>query len=210
MAKILVLHSGGMDSTACLYQAHASGHDVVSLGVDYGQSLSVEMLFASEQCKKKGIDRQVVNVRWAKPERHIPLDRTADEMSKTVSSAFLPGRNVVFLSLGLAHGAGISADEVWTGINSVDFSGYPDCTPQFYDAFRSLQEVAAPGGPKIKAPLLMMTKPEIAALAHSVGIGRNDTWSCYRPEIHDGAIKPCERCDACKLHNHAWDHMKVS
>jgi len=69
MTKILVLHSGGMDSTTCLYQAHALGHDVVSLGIDYGQSLSVEMLFAAEQCKKKGIDRQVVSVRWAKPER---------------------------------------------------------------------------------------------------------------------------------------------
>jgi 7-cyano-7-deazaguanine synthase len=83
MKKVLVLHSGGMDSTTCLYQAHALGYEVVSLGIDYGQSLFVEMLFASEQCKKKGIDRQVASVRWAKPERNIPLDRGTDEMRKS-------------------------------------------------------------------------------------------------------------------------------
>lgn len=209
MKKVLVLHSGGMDSTTCLYQAHALGCEVVSLGVDYGQSLFVEMLFASEQCKKKGIERQIVNVRWNKPERHIPLDRDANEMRKDISPAFLPGRNVIFLSLGLAHGAGIAADEIWTGINSRDFSGYPDCTPEFYQAFQSLQKVAAPNGPEIKAPLLTMTKPEIASLAHSLGIGKDDTWSCYRPETYEGTVRPCRRCDACVLHEYAWDNIKV-
>ena len=209
MKKILVLHSGGMDSTTCLYQAQALGHEVTSLGIDYGQSMFVEMLFASAQCKKKGIDRQVASVCWAKPERHIPLDRNTDEMRKDVSPAFLPGRNVIFLSLALAHGAGVKADEIWTGINSLDFSGYPDCTPEFYEAFRSLQKIAAPNGPEIKAPLIAMTKPEIASLANSLGIGPNDTWSCYRPELSQGEIKPCERCDACRLHKYAWDNMKA-
>lgn len=207
MKKVLVLHSGGMDSTTCLYHGLAQGHEVVSLGIDYGQRLSVEMLFASEQCKKKGIDRQVISINWAKPERPIPLDRKPDDMRKDISIAFLPGRNTVFLSLGLAHGAGIAADEVWTGINSVDFSGYPDCTPEFYEAFRSLQRMAAPGGPEIKAPLLGMSKPEIASLARSLGIGPNDTWSCYRPELSHGTITPCGRCDACKLHRYAWDRV---
>jgi 7-cyano-7-deazaguanine synthase len=179
----------------------------VSLGIDYGQRLSVEMLFASQQCKKKGIERQVVSIRWAKPERLIPLDRNPDDMRKDISAAFLPGRNTIFLSLAIAHGAGIAADEVWTGINSVDFSGYPDCTPEFYEAFRSIQRIAAPNGPEIKAPLLRKSKPEIAALAHSLGIGPNDTWSCYRPELFDGAIIPCGRCDACQLHKYAWDHV---
>jgi len=198
-----------MDSTTCLYQAHALGNEVVSLGIDYGQALSVEMLFAKEQCKKKGIERQVVNVQWAKPIRQIPLDRNADEMRREISPAFLPGRNVVFLSLALGHGAGIGADEVWTGINSVDFSGYPDCTPEFLEAFRSLQKVAAPDGPEIKAPLLAMSKPDIASLARSLGIGPDDTWSCYRPELSRGTIQPCGRCDACRLHKYAWEHEKA-
>jgi 7-cyano-7-deazaguanine synthase len=209
MTKVLVLHSGGMDSTTCLYQAHGLGYETVSLGIDYGQKLSVEMMFATDQCKKKGIDRQVVSVRWAKPDRHIPLDRTAEEMRKKVSPAFLPGRNIIFLSLALAHGAGIGADEIWTGINCVDFSGYPDCTPEFYEAFRSLQKIAAPNGPEIKAPLLTKTKAEIASIANSLGIGPNDTWSCYRPELFQGTVRPCERCDACKLHKLAWDNMRA-
>jgi 7-cyano-7-deazaguanine synthase len=209
MTKVLVLHSGGMDSTTCLYHALALGHQVVSLGIDYGQALSVEMLFASEQCKKKGIDRQVVSVRWAKPERPIPLDRSTEEMRKEISPAFLPGRNIVFLSLGLSHAAGIAADELWTGINSVDFSGYPDCTPEFLEAFRSLQGIAVPNGPDIKAPLLTKSKPEIASLAHSLGIGPNDTWSCYRPQLSRGTVEPCGRCDACKLHKYAWDNVEI-
>jgi 7-cyano-7-deazaguanine synthase len=209
MKKVLVLHSGGMDSTTCLYQAHALGYEAVSLGIDYGQTLSVEMLFASEQCKKKGIDRQIVSVRWAKPERRIPLDRTADAMRQQISPAFLPGRNIIFLSLALAHGAGLGAEEIWIGINCVDFSGYPDCTSEFYEAFRSLQKVAAPNGPTITAPLLTKSKPEIASIADSLGIGPNDTWSCYRPELANGKVQPCERCDACKLHKLAWDNMKA-
>lgn len=208
MTKVLVLHSGGMDSTTCLYQALALGHQVVSLGIDYGQRLSVEMLFASEQCKKKGIERQIVNVRWDKPERKIPLDRDVNEIRKEPSKAFLPGRNVVFLSLALAHGAGIGADQVWIGINHLDFSGYPDCTPEFFEAFRSLQRIAASNGPQLEAPLLSLSKPQIASLARSLGIGRYDTWSCYRPELSEGTIKPCERCDACRLHQYAWDNMK--
>jgi 7-cyano-7-deazaguanine synthase len=209
MKKVVVLHSGGLDSTTCLYQAAALGHSTISLGVDYGQRLSVEMLFAAEQCKKKGIDRDIVSVKWTKPDRIIPLDRTPEQMRQSVSPAFLPGRNLLFLSLGLAHGAGIGADEVWIGINCVDFSAYPDCTREFLDAFQSLQRIASPKGPSIEAPLLNLSKPEIAAQAQSLGIGPNDTWSCYRPQLADGTITPCRRCDACQLHDHAWSDIKA-
>jgi 7-cyano-7-deazaguanine synthase len=89
------------------------------------------MLFAAEQCKKKNIERQTTQVHWAKPTRPIPLDRVPQEMRSSVSPAFLPGRNTVFLSLAAAYAAGIAADEVWTGINSVDFSGYATATILF-------------------------------------------------------------------------------
>jgi 7-cyano-7-deazaguanine synthase len=207
MSKVLVLHSGGLDSTTCLYQAHAAGHETVSLGISYGQRLSIELLFAEQQCIKKNIERQVVDVRWTKPVRSIPLDRNAADVSKSVSTAFLPGRNIVFLALASAHGAGIGADEIWIGINSVEFSGYPDCTPEFLDAYSKLQRVGSPNGPKIVAPLLMKSKQEIAAIAYSLGISQGDTWSCYRPQIVDGGARPCGRCDACKLHEHAWQHV---
>lgn len=202
--RILVLHSGGMDSTACLYKAHAEGAEVFSLGIDYGQRLSIEMVYAAKQCEQLGIQRDIVSVRWQKPDRHTPLNRSVSEMKASVSPAFLPGRNIVFLSLGLAHAAGLEADELHIGINSVEFSGYPDCTPSFLNAYGGMAAEGVPQGAKIVAPLLMLSKPEIALLASSLGIGEHDTWSCYRPQLGSRGIETCGACDACRLHYHAW------
>lgn len=202
--RILVLHSGGMDSTTCLYKAKAEGAEVFSLGIDYGQELDVEMVFAKRQCVALGVPREVISVAWRKPHRLIPIGRELSEMRASVSSAFLPARNVVFLSLASAHAAGMSADEVHIGLNCVDFSGYPDCTVEFFDAFRSMMEVASPRGARIEAPLLAMSKPEIARLAKGLGIGEHDTWSCYQPKIVEGSVTPCRVCDACRLHDYAW------
>lgn len=202
--RVLILHSGGMDSTTCLYKAHAEGAEVFSLGVNYGQKLAIELMFAQRHCDALGIPREVIQVNWAKPQRVIPTGRSVEEMRSSVSPAFLPSRNAVFLSLACAHAAGIGADEVHTGINSVEFSGYPDCTPEFLEAFASLMAIANPGGPRIVAPLLHMDKPQIAALARTFGISEHDTWSCYRPELRGGSVSPCGKCDACRLHEHAW------
>ena len=206
--RVLVLHSGGMDSTVCLYKAHEEGAEVISLGIDYGQRLSVEMRFAVEHCAKLGIHRDVITVAWRKPDRTIPLGRTVDEMSRTVSPAFLPGRNAVFLSLASAHAAGVSADEVHIGLNCVEFSGYPDCTPSFFESFKAMMELANPGGAILVAPLLTLDKPSIARMARDLGIGEHDTWSCYRPMIRDGAVASCGHCDACVLHAHAWAEIQ--
>jgi 7-cyano-7-deazaguanine synthase len=193
-----------MDSTVCLYKAHVEGSDVHSLGIDYGQRLSIEMLYANAQCERLGVPRQVISLRWQKPERTIPLDRSIEEMTSSVSPAFLPGRNVVFLSIAGAHAAGLGADEVHIGLNSVEFSGYPDCTPRFFSAFSEMMDVANPGGPRLVAPLLMMSKPEIAELAENFGLGEHDTWSCYRPQLTSKGVEICGACDACRLHTHAW------
>jgi 7-cyano-7-deazaguanine synthase len=209
MAKrILVLHSGGMDSTTCLYKAKAEGADVFSLGIDYGQKLSVELLFAAKQCATLNIPREVISVTWRKPERPIPIGRDLSEMRSSISPAFLPARNVVLLSLACAYAAGISADEVHTGLNCIDFSGYPDCTIEFFGSYRSMMAIANPGGARIEAPLLDLSKPEIASLAKKLGIGEDDTWSCYQPQLLDGAVTPCRVCDACRLHEYAWAKIR--
>jgi 7-cyano-7-deazaguanine synthase len=206
--KILVLHSGGMDSTVCLYREFAEPNsEVVSLGIDYGQRHSVEMLFASKQCAIKNIERQVINVNWEKPARELPVGRTIRQIKNEPSPAFLPSRNLVFLALGSAHAAGVGAEELHIGINSIDFSGYPDCTPAFFDAFSNVHTLAGASDVRIIAPLLSMTKPSIATLAASLGICRTDTWSCYRPKIDGGKVTPCGECDACKLHEYAWKNM---
>ncbi len=202
--KVLVLHSGGMDSTTCLYRAHRAGAEVLSLGIDYGQRLAVELQFAQKQCEALGIPRQVIRVDWRKPERTIPLGRSIEEMATSISPAFLPGRNAIFLSLACAHASGIGAEEVHIGLNAIEFSGYPDCTPQFLETFITMIAEANPGGPQIVAPLLYMSKTEIAALAQNLGVGEHDTWSCYRPQLTMGVVAPCGDCDACRLHEHAW------
>lgn len=202
--RVLVLHSGGMDSTTCLYAAHRDGHEVFSLGVDYGQRLSVELMYAQRQCEALGIHRDVVSVAWHKPEREIPLDRSIEEMRASISPAFLPARNVLLLSLACAHASGIEADEVHTGLNCVEFSGYPDCTVEFFDAYKAMMKLANPDGPRLVAPLHNLDKPQIAQMARDLGIGEFDTWSCYRPQISDQGVGPCHACDACRLHDHAW------
>jgi 7-cyano-7-deazaguanine synthase len=206
--RVLVLHSGGMDSTTCLYKAKAEGAEVYSLGIDYGQRLVLEMLFADKQCEALNIPREVITLAWRKPQRLVPTGREIPEMRASVSPAFLPARNVVFLSLASAHAAGLSADEIHIGLNCVDFSGYPDCTVEFFDAYRAMMSIANPRGARIEAPLLRMSKEQIALLANQLGIGKDDTWSCYQPRIAAGAVTPCGVCDACRLHDYAWRNIK--
>ena len=179
--------------------------EVVSLGIDYGQRHRIELEYALAQCKKYGVERRILNIGWDKPRRDIPVGRSLNEINAGISPAFLPGRNAVFLTLACAEAAGIGASEIWIGVNSVDFSGYPDCRPEFIEAFQKMIDIAIPDGPKIVAPLQQMSKPEIASKAHELGLVPGDTWSCYKPQITPQGILPCSECDACKLHNLAWE-----
>jgi 7-cyano-7-deazaguanine synthase len=200
----LVLHSGGLDSTVCLLLAKEAGRKVLSLGIDYGQRHRIELEYALAQCRKYSIERRLLRIEWDKPVREIPLGRSLDEIRSGVSPSFLPGRNALFLTLACAEAAGIKAEEVWIGVNSIDFSGYPDCKPEFVDAFKMMIKEAIPGGPDLVAPLLKMSKADIATEASRLGIARGDTWSCYQPRFTPRGICPCEKCDACVLHDHAW------
>lgn len=202
--RAIVLHSGGLDSTVCLLLARNRGRDPHSLGINYGQRQQIELTFAATQCERFGIPRHVVDVAWQKPEIHIPKDRTVAEMKAGIAPTFLPGRNAVFLALACAEAAGIGATEVWLGVNAVDYSGYPDCRGSFLDAFRAMWAEAVPHPPKIVAPLVTLTKPQIAALAKDLGLNPGETWSCYAPDVTDSGTEPCGHCDACLLHAHAW------
>ncbi|OFZ67343.1 MAG: 7-cyano-7-deazaguanine synthase QueC [Betaproteobacteria bacterium RBG_16_56_24] len=204
MKKVVVLHSGGLDSTVCLLLAISRGHNVISLGIDYNQTHRIELDYAAAQCARFNVERRLIKVSWDKPQRVIPTNRSISEIRQGVSSAFLPGRNGVFLMLATAEAAGLGADEIWTGINSVDFSGYPDCTPKFIESFRKMLSFAIPKGAKLIAPLQTKSKPQIGRLAKRLGLNNEDTWSCYRPRITKTGVSPCGACDACKLHQFAW------
>lgn len=207
--RILVLHSGGLDSSVCVLLALKQGLDVVSLGIDFGQRSSIEMKYADRLCKKYQVPRRIIKVRWHKPKRIIPKNRTIEEIRTSVSSAFLPGRNVVFLALAAAESSGIGAQEIWIGVNSIDYSGYSDCSADFIVAFQQMLQKAMPGGPKVFAPLQELSKPEIAGLAIALGLSREETWSCYRPKIIGDSIEPCGKCDGCTLDEYAWTNAKV-
>ena len=204
-ARAVVLHSGGLDSTVCLLLAKSRGREVISLGIDYGQRHHIELDYASHQCSQNQIERRVLRVAWDKPLRPLPTNMKVSELGKKVSPAFLPARNGLFLMMACAEAAGLGASEIWIGVNSVNFSGYPDCTPEFIDSFRKMLRIGVPRGPQIIAPLQRKSKPQIAKLAKRLGITRSDTWSCYRPQVVNSGLSPCGRCDACVLHHFAWE-----
>ncbi len=207
-SKVIVLHSGGLDSTVCLLQAIEQGYEPISLGIDYNQTHVIETKFASAQCNALNVERKLIKVCWEKSVKEIPIGRTLEEIKQGVSKAFLEGRNIVFLALACAQAAGVKAKEVWLGVNAIDFSGYPDCRPEFIESFVTMLSYGLPNGPKIVCPLVEMTKPEIAQEAHRLGIAKMDTWSCYRPKLSQHRLEPCNVCDACVLQNYAWEKIE--
>jgi 7-cyano-7-deazaguanine synthase len=166
------------------------------------------MQYAARLCKKFGIPRRIVRVRWDKPTLVIPKERSVEEIRQSVSSGFLPGRNAVFLTLAAAEAAGVSAKEIWIGVNSIDYSGYPDCRAEFIDAFQIMLNEAIPNAPKVIAPLQDLSKPQIAKLALQLGLSREQVWSCYTPERVGRRLRPCGKCDACVLNDYAWTGAK--
>jgi 7-cyano-7-deazaguanine synthase len=195
-----------MDSSVALLLARRDGREPLSLGINYGQLHSVELLYAAALCRRESIVRRVLEVKWDMPATGIPRNRELDEMrSAGPSPAFLPARNAVFLVLAAAEAAGIGASEIWLGVNALDYSGYPDCRPEFLAAFEAMLARAMPDPPKLVAPLVDKTKPQIATLARELGIAPGDTWSCYDPQLGAAGVTPCRICDACRLHAYAWE-----
>lgn len=202
--RIIVLHSGGLDSTVCLLLALEKEFDVLSLGIDYRQRSQIELEYADKICSRFNVSRKVLHVEWDKPERDIPRGRSVDKIRGEISPAFLPGRNAIFLSLACAEASGIGASQVWIGVNSIDYSGYPDCRQEFIDEFNKMINLAIPNAARIIAPIMHMSKPEIAQEARRFGLKQDDTWSCYRPITKLNLNIPCGQCDGCVLNKYAW------
>ena len=200
----IILLSGGLDSMVCAGLAREAGFSVIALTVDYGQRHRVE-LEAAERIAAVLADRHVV----------LPLDLRAFGGSALTSDievpkggvepgipvTYVPARNTIFLSLALALGEAAGARDIFIGVNALDYSGYPDCRPNFIAAFEQLANVATKAGVEgerftIHAPLLHMTKAEIAREGLRLGLDAGWSHSCYDP-LPDG--RHCGRCDACRL-----------
>ncbi|MFH1245087.1 MAG: 7-cyano-7-deazaguanine synthase QueC [Candidatus Omnitrophota bacterium] len=197
MKRVVVLLSGGIDSTCCLYFAKAEGFTPYCLNFDYGQRHRREIKSARRIAKEAGCPYLLCKVKfpWKGSSLldsglKIPAQRT-----RGIPSTYVPARNIIFLSFALSYAEAIDAEAVFIGANARDFSGYPDCRPEFYRAFKR----AAQAGLKnkhiqIRTPLLHKSKAEIIKLGHKLGVPYKFSWSCYQ-----GETRPCGVCDSCRF-----------
>jgi 7-cyano-7-deazaguanine synthase len=204
-----VLLSGGVDSTTCLAVARAEGFEAHCLSVDYGQRHRGELGRARRLARALGAaGHKVVKVDLSAfggsaltdGAIAVPKGRSPARMSRDIPVTYVPARNTVFLALALALAETIGAEDVYVGVNAIDYSGYPDCRPAFLRAFERLASVATKAGVsgrplRIRAPLLRLSKAAIIKLGASLGVPYRLTQSCYDP-IRGRA---CGRCDACVL-----------
>lgn len=207
MKKAVVLLSGGLDSATALYWARAQGYRPTALSVHYGQRHARELGAARAIARAAKIPHHevVVSLPWLsssslvdkkKKLPNLPLSRIG---RGGIPSTYVPGRNTIFLALGISLADALGAERVVLGSNALDCSGYPDCRPEFTDAFSRVARLGtrrgAEGKPlKILAPLARLDKEGIVRLAARVGAPLGLTWSCY-----EGGRRPCGRCDSCKL-----------
>ncbi len=203
--KVVVLVSGGLDSSTCLARARAAGHECIALSFDYGQRHGaelqaarniVEVLGASEhRIMRLGLD-QFGGSALTEPGMAVP-----ETPVEGIPVTYVPARNTIFLSLALALAEAEAASEIYIGVNAVDYSGYPDCRPEFIEAFQRVADLGTRtgcqgGGVMIQAPLIGMSKAEIIAEGNRLGVDFSLTVSCYQA---DDEGRACGRCDACRL-----------
>lgn len=210
MAKrAVVLLSGGLDSTTCLAMAKADGFEPVCLSIAYGQRHSVEL----ERAKKVAATMDVRDVRVVTVDLRqvggsaltddipVPKDRSEDDMSHDVPVTYVPARNALFLSMALGLAEVVGATDLYIGVNAVDYSGYPDCRPEFIRSFETMAQLATKAGVegatfKVHAPLSGLTKAQIIQAGVKLGVDYGMTHSCYDPDAQGRA---CGRCDSCLL-----------
>lgn len=208
-ARAVVLVSGGLDSATALAIAQRDGYDCFALSFDYGQRHHIELEAARRVAAAAGVIRHVVvplDLRAIggsalTDEIAVPKNRGDDEMQSGIPVTYVPARNTVFLSVALGWAEVLGAADLFVGINAVDYSGYPDCRPEFIAAFERLANVATKAGVEgtrytVHAPLISMTKAEIIRTGLALGVDYSLTHSCYDPSPEGTS---CGRCDSCVL-----------
>lgn len=213
LKKAVVLLSGGLDSTTCLAIAKSAGYEIYALSFDYGQKHSVELELARFNAGKYGaaehrtamLDREFFrSSSLTNPEMKVRKDGL-DHCS--IPDTYVPARNTIFLSYALAYAETVGAEAVFIGVNSLDYSGYPDCRPEFIEAFRKVAKLALKDSVEgrlevsIEAPLIDMTKAGIIRKGKELGVDYSKTVSCYEPVLG----KACGRCDSCILRKKGFE-----
>ncbi|WMT51027.1 MAG: 7-cyano-7-deazaguanine synthase QueC [Ferroplasma sp.] len=202
--RAVVLISGGLDSPTVLAYALDHGYRVFPLSFDYGQRHAREVQSSEKICSYYGLELKKVNINLRQiggsaltDDIEVP-ERGIDSIDGSIPVTYVPARNTIFISLAAAYGEVIGAGTIFIGANAIDYSGYPDCRPDFYNAMeRTLNlgtEYGIEKGFKINVPLQYLTKADIVKLGRKLGVPYKLTWSCY-----NGREKACGRCDSCIL-----------
>jgi 7-cyano-7-deazaguanine synthase len=217
----VILLSGGLDSATALAEAREAGFALNALTVRYGQRHAAEIEAARRVAIALGAGRHVeldIDLRAfggsaLTSDAEVPKDRSAESMTHGIPITYVPARNTVFLGLALAWAEALGAFDIFIGVNCVDYSGYPDCRPEFLRAFEQLANLATRAGVeehghfRIHAPLLKLNKEQIILRGRELGVDFGLTHSCYDPDASGIA---CGRCDSCRIRRSAFDRLGIS
>jgi 7-cyano-7-deazaguanine synthase len=218
--KAVVLSSGGLDSTTVMAIAKSEGYDIYSLSYRYGQRHSVELVAAQKIAKVFGakehlviaIDLAAIGGSALTDDIEVPKNREEEAMHREIPVTYVPARNTIFLSYALAWAEVLGASEIFTGFNSVDYSGYPDCRPEYVEAFERMANLATKAAVegevaiRIRTPVIHMTKAQIIQRGIELGVDYGMTHSCYDPTPEG---KACGQCDSCILRKRGFSEAGI-
>jgi 7-cyano-7-deazaguanine synthase len=210
LKRAVVLLSGGLDSATVLAIARSKGYDLYALSFSYGQRHIWELQAASRVAESIGvvkhrtatIDLRIFGGSALTDDIDVPKGRSNEAMSRGIPITYVPARNTIFLSFALAWAEVLGSSDIFIGVNALDYSGYPDCRPEFIEAFETMANLATKAGVegrqalKIHTPLIAMSKAEIIQKGIELGVDYSLTSSCYDPSATG---EPCGECDSCLL-----------
>jgi len=214
------LLSGGLDSSTCLALARRDGFLCHAITFDYGQRHKFELQAAARVAAALGAERHLVvkvgldvfGGSALTADVAVPKARSLDEMSHGIPATYVPARNTIFLSLALAWAEVLESADIFIGVNALDYSGYPDCRPEYIEAYRRMANLATRAGVEgrtrleIHTPLIALSKAQIVTLAHGLGVPFGLTHSCYDP---GPGGRPCGACDACLLRRKGFEEAGI-
>jgi 7-cyano-7-deazaguanine synthase len=214
--KAVILYSGGLDSTTCLAIARAEGFEPYAISFAYGQRHRLELEFAKVNARPIGAKEHLVvefdlrKMGGSALTSDIPVPK--EGVGDNIPVTYVPARNTIFLSFALGWAEVLGAFDIFIGVNALDYSGYPDCRPEFVEAFERLANLATQAGVegesrfRVHTPLITLSKAQIVARALELGVDLSLTWSCYEPEP-DG--RACGLCDSCLLRKKGFAEARI-
>jgi 7-cyano-7-deazaguanine synthase len=220
MKSAIVLLSGGIDSSTCLAIAKDMGFGIFAMSFAYGQRHGVELKSAQNMASEFGVkEHRIVHIDLAafggssltSPVMDVPKNRTGHDMSSNIPNTYVPARNTIFLSFALGWAEILSCRDIFTGVNALDYSGYPDCRPEYIKAFETMANLATKAQVEgnrltIHTPLINLTKAQIISRGESLGVDFSLTHSCYDPAPDGGA---CGECDSCIIRKKGFESAGI-